>query len=198
MNIEKIKQAIYKHPAIFSISVVLILLTVFQFEFVDDQWRDNRGRSLLYLAAENGDVDKVKSLLENVETPDQRDDCKWTPLMRAAQNGHLDVSRLLIDAGADVNARDKGGYSVLMVASGADNADILKLLTRKGARINEQDDGLGWTALIWSAKEGRYSNVAALLEAGADTSLRDSTGKSAYDWSVEKGYVAIAEKLKIQ
>ena len=112
MNIEKIKQVIYKHPVIFSISVVLILLTLFQFEFVDDQWRDNRGRSLLYLAAENGDVDKVQSLLENVETPDQRDDCKWTPLMRAAQNGHLEVSKLLINAGADVNARDKKGIRV--------------------------------------------------------------------------------------
>ena len=83
-----------------------------------------------------------------------------------------------------------------MVASGSDNADILKLLTQNGARINEQDDGLGWTALIWSAKEGLYKNVVALLEAGADTSLRDSTGKTAYDWSVKEEYVAIAEKLK--
>ena len=109
MNIEIIKQAIYNHPTIFSISVALILLTLFQLEFVDDRWRDNRGRSRLYLAAEIGDVEKVKSLLENAETPDQRDDCKWTPLMRSAQNGHLEVARLLIDAGADVNAIDKGG-----------------------------------------------------------------------------------------
>ena len=197
MKIEIIKQVIYNHPTIFSISVALILLTLFQLEFVDDRWRDNRGRSRLYLAAEIGDVEKVKSLLENAETPDQRDDCKWTPLMRSAQNGHLEVARLLIDAGADVNARDKGGYSVLMVASGSDNADILKLLAQSGARLNEQDEGLGWTALIWSAKEGLYKNVVTLLEAGADTNLRDSTDKTAYDWSVKEGHAAIAEKLKL-
>jgi ankyrin repeat protein len=166
MNIETIKQAIYNHPTIFSISAALILLTIFQLEFIDDQWRDNRGRSLLYLAAENGDIEKVKSLLKNTETPDQRDDCKWTPLMRAAQNRHYEVARILIDAGADVNARDKGGYSILIVASGSDNADILKLLIQSGASLNKQDDGLGWTALIWSAKEGLYKNVVTLLAAG--------------------------------
>ncbi len=198
MNLKKFKQTIYKHPNIFIISIALILFTLSQFEFSNDQKRDSHGRSRLYLAAENSNVGELKSLLKNIKTPDQRDECQWTPLMRSAQNKHLEASKLLIEAGADVNARDKGGYSVLMVASGSNNADILTLLTQKGARLNEQEDSLGWTALIWAAKEGHYENVSALLDAGADINLKDSTGKTAYDWSIENGHNAIAEKLKSQ
>ncbi|RDH85923.1 MAG: hypothetical protein DIZ80_00150 [endosymbiont of Galathealinum brachiosum] len=195
MNIEIIKQLIYRHPGIYSISIALILISAFQIDFTEEKIRDDKGRTPLYLAAENSDVSTVASLLEEIDNPDQRDSCEWTPLMRSAQNKHGEVAKLLLDAGANVNAKDKGGYSVLMVASGSDNAGIIKLLADKGANINEQEKDLGWSALIWSAKEGLYDNVVALLEAGADVSLKDATGKTAYDWAIEKGYDEIARKL---
>lgn len=142
-----LKHKIYSHPYIFYLvigTIILVLNSVLSF---DPEQRDNRGRTALYLAAEQGDVAQVTSLLKKTQHPDQRDDCKWTPLMRAAQNGHLEVSTRLLNAGADVNAIDKGGFSVLMVAASEHNPEILSLLIKQGAALNVQDSASGWSAL---------------------------------------------------
>lgn len=191
----RVKYNIYSHPTVFYVvigGIVLVLHSIISF---DPDQRDNRGRTLLYLAAEKGDISQVKSLLGKVEHPDQRDDCKWTPLMRAVQNGHLEVSRLLLTSGADVNAIDKGGYSVLMVAASTHNPAILTLLIDYGALLNVQDSGLGWTALIWAAKEGFDENVKILVTAGSDVHILDVSGKSAIDWARENNHQNIVTLL---
>ena len=191
-----LKHRIYDHPFVFYFIIGVIILVFNSLVSFDSDQRDKRGRTLLYLAAEEGHVSQVKSLLGKVDHADQRDDCKWTPLMRAAQNGHLEVSKLLLISGADVNAVDKGGYSVLMVASANHNPEILNLLIHHGADLNRQDPGLGWTALIWATKEGHYENVKILLDAGSDVSIMDKTGKSAMDWATENNHWQIAELLQ--
>jgi len=194
-TLRSLKYNIYSHPTIFYVvigAIVLVLNSIISF---DPDQRDNRGRTLLYLSAEKGDISQVKSLLGKVEHPDQRDDCKWTPLMRAVQNGHLEVSRLLLASGADVNAIDKGGYSVLMVAASMHNPEILTLLIGHGALLNVQDSGLGWTALIWAAKEGFGENVKVLVTAGSDVHILDVVGKSAIDWANENNHQNIVALL---
>ncbi|GLD99545.1 hypothetical protein PINS_up008271 [Pythium insidiosum] len=56
-------------------------------------------------AAKNGDVERVRSLLDegvDVNARDDHDFCE--PLHLAAQGGHADVVRLLLDRGADRDA----------------------------------------------------------------------------------------------
>ena len=65
----------------------------------------------------------------------------------------------------------------------------------RGADLNAADASLGWTALIWAAKEGHAATVAALLEQGADPRVRDSAGDDALLWAARKGHAAIAEAL---
>ncbi|MCW9014837.1 MAG: ankyrin repeat domain-containing protein [Gammaproteobacteria bacterium] len=183
------------HPYVFFIVIALIGLSLNNLSFNESNQPDVRGRTPLYLAAEKGDVSKVRELLEKIDSPDQRDDCNWTPLMRAAQNGHFKAAELLLAAGADVNAVDKGGYSVLMVVSIFNNAKVLGLLIEYGASVDLQDPGFGWSGLIWSAKEGHYQNVKTLIEAGADKNLRDLSGKSALDWARENQHSEIVNLL---
>lgn len=191
-----IQSWVYRHPYLFFIALALLVVIALQIEPVDPMWRDERGRTPLYLAAEQGDTRKVGSLLKQTGNPDQQDDCRWTPLMRAAQNGHLEVAEMLLAAGADVNAIDKGGYTVLMVAAGGGNPDILRLLLRHGARLDAQDPEFGRTALHRAARENLPGNIRVLLSAGADTRLRDSSGMTALDLALQHGHQSTAELLR--
>lgn len=60
----------------------------------------------LFAAAESGDLERARDLLDRGADLNARDDTKATPLHIAARYGHFDVVELFIANGADVNARD--------------------------------------------------------------------------------------------
>jgi hypothetical protein len=64
-------------------------------------------------AAEDGDVDEVRRLLDAGADPNIRDDNGETPLFRALQGNHYEVAELLIDRGATVSIRNNMGKSLL-------------------------------------------------------------------------------------
>jgi len=137
----------------------------------------------LILAAEQGDLAQLDSLLGQASSVDVRDSCAWTPLMKAAQNGHLQSVERLLMAGAQTRLGDKGGYTALMLAAAEGHVEIVRLLLEFGADINHREQTRGWTALIWAAKRGHLATVQALIEAGAETRFLDKSGKSALDWA---------------
>ena len=53
--------------------------------------RDSRGRTPLIVAAEEGNADRVRDLLNRGARIDAGDDCNWTAMMRAAARGHTDI-----------------------------------------------------------------------------------------------------------
>lgn len=59
-------------------------------------------------------------------------------------------------------------------------------------KINEN----GQTPLMMGAKNNAMDTVKLLLEHGADKSIKDNNGKTAYDLAVENGNMDIAELLK--
>jgi len=89
----------------------------------------------LYRPAENGDIPRVKALLDSGADPNAR----WsynsdTPLLAAVGNSRLEAARLLIERGADVNLTRGGDKaSPLHYAACVGNAAIVQLLLEKGA-----------------------------------------------------------------
>jgi ankyrin repeat protein len=61
-----------------------------------------------------------------------------------------------------------------------DVADVIGLLIDRGARIDEQDNR-GRTALMIAAGLNHTAAAELLIKRGADTALRDHSGKSAGD-----------------
>jgi len=105
-------------------------------------------------------------------------------LSYAITNGSPQSVSLLIDSGADVNARDDLENSTpLMAAVHAVNTEALVTLLDNGAEIDSQNN-LGWTALILSSISGWGDGISMLLEAGADSSLKSKSGKSALDYAL--------------
>jgi ankyrin repeat protein len=88
--------------------------------------------------------------------------------------------RLLLDAGLPPETTDVKGNSLLIQA--AVNPKCIELLLKKGADVNRVCDSyVATTALIRAANLGKRKPVEVLLEHGADPSIKDKSGKSAWD-----------------
>src|SRR5690554_8024311 len=74
---------------------VLLLVVVWQFvkEGEDLEARDARGRTLLIVAAEEGQADRVRDLVDKGAMIDAGDDCNWTAMMRAARSEERRVGK---------------------------------------------------------------------------------------------------------
>ena len=120
----------------------------------------------LLIAAQNGNVKEVRSLISQATDVNVRDEYGWTPLLWAAMNGHTDVVRVLLVSGANPNTRNKYGWTPLMWAAGQGYGEIVRSLIASGARLNAQDRN-GWTAMMW-AWDGNQQDAIAILRSVAN------------------------------
>lgn len=149
-----------------------------------------------FQAALNGDLATIETALKNNLSVDTLDHEKRTALMLAAYNGHHAIVRLLIEKGADVNRTDNNNRTALMFASTGPFAATVSELLNAGADPNIADNVEKWTAIMMAASEGQLE-VLKLLEAnGADLSMVDVDGESAYDFAKANGHQAVADYLK--
>ena len=122
------------------------------------------GRELI-VAAREGDLDRVRSLLESGADVDARDATGATALVAAAYRNYVDVARRLIEAGADVNTKDETEQSAYLIATSevGDDPRLLELTLANGGDIDAKDSYNG-TGLIRAADRGHVVIVKRLLE----------------------------------
>ena len=172
------------------------------------------GRTPLFFAAANGDIEVVRALVSAgadvnarlsggraISVAWQLDissilrseeykgvyDYGLTPLLTAVVTGHIDVERELVFAGADVNARLGDGCSALSVACDVGCTDAVYILLHHGAQI-ESKDKYGRTPLWVAAASGQTEVVHALVSAGANVNAQDNDGTSVVDVAFRKRY----------
>ena len=114
---------------------------------MDDDWYEKqREKELLHRAAQSGDIELIKALLEEglpINAFDE--DLSRTPLHYAAMEGHIDAVRYLINAGADVNAHEEEKIGETPLGEIAANCtfEMAKVLIEAGADPTIP----GWMAL---------------------------------------------------
>uniref|UniRef100_A0A4W4GAK0 Poly [ADP-ribose] polymerase n=1 Tax=Electrophorus electricus TaxID=8005 RepID=A0A4W4GAK0_ELEEL len=135
----------------------------------------------LFEACRNGDVSRVKRLVDsvNVNAKDMAGR-KSTPLHFAAGFGRKDVVEHLLQTGANVHARDDGGLIPLHNACSFGHAEVVSLLLCQGADPNARDNW-NYTPLHEAAIKGKIDVCIVLLQHGADHNIRNTDGKSALD-----------------
>jgi len=70
---------------------------------------------------------------------------------------------------------------MLMLAAANPNAGVLRVLLEAGCYVNARGPR-GTTPLMWAARLAKHPGaVEALLQAGANGTLRDDAGKTAFD-----------------
>lgn len=107
----------------------------------------------------------------------------------------IDIVKIIIESGADVNGVDCIGQTPLFyTVTHSQAADLVPLLLQAGAKVNQQRWSDGWTALHLAAMLGNENIVNILLEAGANSTLKDSEHKTPGDIAKEYSYLKI-EKI---
>ncbi len=108
------------------------------------QWdaRNEGDATFLHFAAEKGNVDLIRDLIENKGIPvDVLDGFNETPLQRAIREGHYDAVKYLLEKGADVNHLRKDGASPFHLAVLSGNAQIVKAVLEAGANPYVEYEG---------------------------------------------------------
>jgi ankyrin repeat protein len=142
----------------------------------------------LHRAAAEGDIDELRSFLDNGADPNSTNPIYGNTLLYSACfRDQAEVVRLLVARGAAVNQRIKyrspvdgrveEGVVALMLAR---SVDVLDALLEAGADPNLAD-GEGRTVLMRVATFVSPQAVQALIKAGADPTARDQGGLRAAD-----------------
>lgn len=136
----------------------------------------------MFMAAQRGDVEKVRALLEKGADINYKDAMVLghTPMTIAAAWGHTEVVSLLLDHGASVDQQNEDGVSALQCAASTAKSEMVKLLLDRKADVNHRDKN-GRTPLFDAAcSKCPPENARLLIAKGADINATDNKGKTAF------------------
>ena len=171
--------------------------TIQQTRKLEERMRPNNDEQPpLYTASKNGQLDVVRSLLEQGSDVNETNSIgsRRSALHAASVAGKLEVANFLIERGAYVNMRSRGGWIPLHHASVTGNLDVAQLLLDHGSDI-EAKTRHGWTALHLASAEGHLHIAQLLAERGADVVVRNPSGRTPGQEATIHGYSGIAEFL---
>lgn len=152
----------------------------------------------IFAAAILGDTRQLEQLLAgNRSLAHAVSSDGWTPLHLAAYFGRLEAVRLLLNKGASVKARSANAMenTPLHAAAAGRHAGVIRLLLEFGAPANARQSG-GWTALHAAAQNGDLESARALVEGGADVSIRADNQQRPLDLAMLQGQSAMVEFLE--
>lgn len=123
--------------------------------------KDGMGFTLLIRACAEGNLDLIKSLIEQGADIEAKNNDGRTALMWACENGAIEVVSFLIRKGANINEKDNQGLTALCAAAQNGHFPIVKLLVENGANIRIK---VNETVLaIAEAQKGGYEQIAQYL-----------------------------------
>jgi len=142
----------------------------------------------LHEAAQTGDVEKVKTLLDKGADINALDGDCMTSLCLASEHGFTFVVKLLIERGANVNIGCKDYYTPLHFATWNGHKEIVDLLLQHGADVNVVI--LAGISPLWMAASKGYTPIVkALLSRNANINTQDNGGYTPLHEAAGGGHV---------
>lgn len=126
-------------------------------------------------AAANGDLEKIKALL-NQPVPVPVNDHKGnTPIHYAAMFGHVDVMKYLLERMFDPHAPNRENVRPIHWAALGGYKEAVQLLLERDADVEAVDDN-GLTPLFAAARGGNPEVIRLLLDHGAHVNVVNTAG----------------------
>lgn len=128
-------------------------------------------------AARRGEVELVRSMLDDGADVNAAQGDGMTALHASAEGGHVEIARLLIAAGADLDAETRiGHYTPLHLAGRGGHGHVVLALAEAGADVSRATSNTGVTPLHLAASAvGGERAVATLLDHGAAVNAREAS-----------------------
>jgi uncharacterized protein len=143
--------------------------------------------SIFHKAVFDGDLLKVKRLINEGADLEERDDAGRTAVHLAAFASNEELLTALVDAGADINALENDRYDVITIAAVENDTEMLQVALSLGAKPDNITSPYDGTALIAAAHLGHYETVLLLIEAGAPLDHVNNLGWTALIESIVLG-----------
>ncbi|XP_006156410.1 ankycorbin isoform X5 [Tupaia chinensis] len=158
-----------------------------------NEWNKNDDR--LLQAVENGDAEKVASLLGKKGASATKHDSEGkTAFHLAAAKGHVECLRVMVTHGVDVTAQDTTGHSALHLAAKNSHQECIKKLLQSKCPA-ESIDSSGKTALHYAAAQGCLPAVQILCEHKSPLNLKDLDGNIPLLLAVQNGHSEVCHFL---
>uniref|UniRef100_A0A1A8KMP6 Ankyrin repeat domain 39 n=1 Tax=Nothobranchius kuhntae TaxID=321403 RepID=A0A1A8KMP6_NOTKU len=117
----------------------------------------------IWSAAMDGDLDRLRSLVQKGTDPNLRDSAGYTALHYGSRSGHLAVCAFLLESGACASPQTPGGATPLLRAAYCGHLDVVRLLLQHRADPMLSDDD-GASPLHKAAERGHKEVCLLLLE----------------------------------
>ena len=158
------------------------------------------GMSELHKAAREGDVDKLKQILSNIDSNgtidiDGRDSLNRTALHLCSWSGCSECITLLCNAGCDVHAVAQDETNALHFAAMKGNVECAKMLIEAGLRVNAKNRK-GMNALLLASSNQHKGMVEMLLKHNANPLSKNKKQKTARDLAATEDIKRVLEEAE--
>ncbi|MGI9521624.1 MAG: ankyrin repeat domain-containing protein [Hyphomicrobiaceae bacterium] len=167
---------------------------------VDPKSVDDAGRTPLHVAAFRSHDEAATALIRGGADPNALEHDKYDVVTIAAVANDPQLVDRLIKLGANPrNITSIYDGTALIAAAHLGHVEVVKILVAAGAPLDHVNN-LGWTALIEAVVLGdggpnHVATVRALLDGGADKSIRDRNAQTSLMLAKSRGYRAMIEIL---
>eukprot|EP01063_Lacrimia_lanifica_P027265 TRINITY_DN3805_c2_g1_i1.p1 TRINITY_DN3805_c2_g1~~TRINITY_DN3805_c2_g1_i1.p1 ORF type:complete len:744 (+),score=171.01 TRINITY_DN3805_c2_g1_i1:131-2362(+) len=161
-----------------------------------EELRDYLNGMVMCNAAQNGDVETMKMLVESSAgwQVDVQDYDARTPLHIAAAHGHAGVAGYLITKGARVHHKDRSGHTPLVVAIMNQKEEVAKVIAQAGGTLGMPPDRV--TQLLHSAIVNKErGQVELLVQFGASLTATDHNRMTPLTVAVQQGSVDLVKRF---
>lgn len=157
--------------------------------------KDAEGQTILMVVANLNSPKTVEFLLKNGADTKAVDSTGANALMNAISNADVATTKVLWnDEAAKVVNKDE--KTVLILAAEANSKDIIELVLPKTKSLLEMKDKAGNTPLLAAVQSANPDATRALVKAGANVNVKNSSGKTAVQLAKELGLKETLQALQ--